>query len=78
MEAATIWLESEAAATVDGIPTMIRSGVMRKPPPTPNSPERKPTAPPRPKSSTMLMLLPASGRYRFQDMNRSPLLHVVL
>ncbi len=51
-----------AAATVEGMPAMISRGVMRKPPPTPKSPERKPTAPPRPKSSKMLIALPEIGR----------------
>ena len=38
MEAPTIWFESEAAATVGGMPSMINSGVIKKPPPTPNIP----------------------------------------
>jgi hypothetical protein len=62
VEAATIWLESEAAATVEGMPAMISRGVMRNPPPTPKRPERKPTTPPRPKRSKMLILLPAMGK----------------
>jgi len=41
---------------------MINSGVNRKPPPTPNSPEMKPTRPPRPMSKKTLMLFPATGR----------------
>ena len=32
-----------ATATVEGMPAKTRSGVIRKPPPTPNMPDRKPT-----------------------------------
>ena len=60
--AATIWLESEAAATAGGMPIIIISGVRRKPPPTPKSPERKPTRPPIPRIRKKLMLIPAMGR----------------
>lgn len=35
-----------ATATAGGMPMNIRNGVSRKPPPTPNIPDRKPTPPP--------------------------------
>ena len=60
---ATIWLESEAAATAGGMPTIINKGVSKKPPPTPKSPERNPTSPPAPRMMKKLMLIPAMGRY---------------
>jgi|GEM_PF-5999946 len=62
VEAPTIWLESEAAATVGGMPIMISSGVMRKPPPTPKMPDKRPTAPPRPRMASTFTLFPAMGR----------------
>ena len=65
VEAPTIWLESEEAATVGGMPIIINSGVIRKPPPTPKIPESRPTAPPSPNIARQLTLLPAMGRYRF-------------
>jgi hypothetical protein len=40
-------LAEEATAMVWGTPMKMRKGVSRKPPPTPNTPERNPTAPPR-------------------------------
>jgi len=60
-DAATIWQESLAAATVAGIPIMIRIGVIRKPPPTPRRPERNPTSDPTPASSNKETLWPATG-----------------
>jgi hypothetical protein len=39
-----------ATATEGGTPIRISMGVSRKPPPTPNSPEMKPTPPPISKS----------------------------
>ena len=62
MEEAVMWLRVVATATVEGMPVNTRSGVIRKPPPTPNMPERKPT--PRP-SATMISQLTdisATGR----------------
>ena len=61
-EAATIWHESDAAATVGGIPIIMRMGVRRNPPPTPRRPERKPTKAPAPINRKRLMLIPATGR----------------
>jgi hypothetical protein len=46
----------------NGGPIKIKSGVMRKPPPTPKSPERNPTAPPRPSSRKMFKESSAMGR----------------
>ena len=45
---ATIWFASVATATGAGTPKKISKGVIRKPPPTPNIPDKKPTPPPRP------------------------------
>ena len=61
-EAATIWLASVPTATAGVTPMKIRSGVIRKPPPTPNMPERKPTAPPMPSNRKMLIDISAMGR----------------
>ena len=41
------WFAEEATATVGGTPMKMRSGVSRKPPPTPNTPDRNPTMLPR-------------------------------
>ena len=43
-EDARIWLASEPTATGGGMPMKIRSGVIRKPPPTPNRDEMTPTS----------------------------------
>ena len=61
-DAATIWLASVAAATVGGIPIIIRRGVMRNPPPTPNRPDKSPTSSPRPTTSQRLTLVKAIGK----------------
>src|SRR5208337_4211787 len=68
VEAPTIWLESEAAATVGGMPNIIRSGVIRNPPPTPKMPDSRPTPPPKQRITSMLTLFPAIGRYRWSGM----------
>ena len=41
-----MWLATEATATAGAMPTKIKSGVIRKPPPMPNMPDTKPTAAP--------------------------------
>src|SRR3979490_2856359 len=41
-----MWLATEATATAGEMPTKIKSGVIRKPPPMPNMPDTKPTAAP--------------------------------
>ena len=51
-EVATVWLDWVATATAGGTPMKISSGVIRKPPPTPNRPDRNPTPPPRPSNSS--------------------------
>jgi hypothetical protein len=51
-----------AAATAGGTLKNIRSGVMRNPPPTPNTPERKPTPPPIANSRSTLSGSSAMGR----------------
>ena len=47
---ATICEVTVATATAGGMPVKISKGVSRKPPPTPNRPEMKPTAAPIPSS----------------------------
>ena len=59
---ATIWLASVATATAGGMPMKNRSGVIRKPPPTPNMPESTPTSPPSPTSRKAFTLTSAMGR----------------
>ena len=46
MDEAVTWLRVVATATVEGMPQNTSSGVIRKPPPTPNIPDRNPTASP--------------------------------
>jgi hypothetical protein len=43
MEEANTCGASVPTATAGGIPKKIKSGVIKKPPPTPNNPERPPT-----------------------------------
>ena len=59
---ARIWLAWVPTATAGEMPSRIRSGVIRKPPPTPNTPERKPTTPPRPSSRNRFTEISAIGR----------------
>ena len=59
---ATIWFASVATATAGGIPIKKRSGVIKKPPPTPNIPESTPTNPPRPRSKKALTETSAIGK----------------
>ena len=61
-EEATIWLASVATATAGGMPMKNRSGVRRKPPPTPNIPDRMPTMPPSPSRRNAFTLTSAMGR----------------
>jgi hypothetical protein len=51
-----------ATATAGCTPIKIRSGVMRKPPPTPNMPEINPTASPIASTRKMLTGMSAMGR----------------
>ena len=51
-----------ATATAGGMSRKISSGVSRKPPPTPKSPEMKPTAPLRPSTIRTLIGSSAIGR----------------
>jgi hypothetical protein len=44
------------------MPEKIRNGVSRKPPPTPNMPERKPTAAPSPSITRRFTDISAMGR----------------
>ena len=59
---ATIWFASVATATAGGMPIKKRRGVIKKPPPTPNIPERIPTNPPRPRSKKALTETSAIGK----------------
>ena len=59
---ATIWLADVATATAGGMPMKNRSGVIRKPPPTPNIPESIPTISPTDNSSGPLTETSAMGR----------------
>ena len=59
---ARIWLASEPTATGGGMPMKIKSGVIRNPPPTPKTPERNPTAPPRPSNRNRFTDISAIGR----------------
>ena len=61
-EDATIGIEPVPTATAEGMPMKINSGVNRKPPPTPNSPDRNPTAQPMPKKTATLTDISAMGR----------------
>src|SRR5581483_8125915 len=66
-EAATTWLAPVPTATAGGTPRKISSGVMMKPPPTPNMPDRKPIARPIPNSRNALRESSATGRYICMD-----------
>jgi hypothetical protein len=61
-EAPTSWLADDATATGAGTPMRISSGVSRKPPPTPNTPDKNPTAAPRPSRTKMSSDTSAIGR----------------
>ena len=61
-EAPTTWLAPEATATGAGMPRKSSIGVSRKPPPTPNTPDRMPTPAPTPSSTRTLALSSAIGR----------------
>ena len=62
---ATIWLASVETATAAGIPKNIKRGVIRKPPPTPNKPDKKPTIPPNPVIAKTFIETSAIGRYMY-------------
>ena len=57
-----MWLATEATATAGAMPTKISSGVIRKPPPTPNMPDMNPTPAPRPRINSQLIDISAMGR----------------
>ena len=61
-EEAAICADSVPTATAGGMPEKISSGVIRKPPPTPNSPDRKPTAPPMARKTKTFADISATGR----------------
>ena len=61
-EAPTSWLAEEATATAGGTPMKINNGVSRNPPPTPNTPDRKPIAAPRASSRVTSSETSAIGR----------------
>ena len=57
-----MWLVTLATATAGGTPMKIRSGVIRKPPPTPNMPEMNPTVSPMARMTSRLTGRSAIGR----------------
>ena len=57
-----ICIDPVPTATAEGMPMKISRGVSRNPPPTPNIPERKPTAHPIPKKTATLTDISAIGR----------------
>jgi hypothetical protein len=59
---ARICAASVPTATAAGMPATISSGVIRKPPPTPNIPDRKPTAPPMARKTRTFANISATGR----------------
>ena len=59
---AEMWLATLATATAGEMPTKIKSGVIRKPPPMPNMPEMNPTATPMAKIRSTLTGRSAIGR----------------
>ena len=59
---ATTWFAPVATAMGGGMPMKNRSGVIRKPPPTPNIPDMKPTIPPSPRRTKALTETSAMGR----------------
>ena len=61
-EDATIWFASVATATGAGIPRKISSGVIKKPPPTPNSPDKNPIKPPKPITMKRFREISAMGK----------------
>ncbi len=59
---ANTWGASVPTATAGGMPRKIKSGVIKKPPPTPNKPESPPTNMPKSTISSMLTFISAIGR----------------
>ena len=57
-----MWLVTLATATAGGTPMKISSGVIRKPPPTPNIPEMNPTVSPIARMTSRLTGRSAIGR----------------
>jgi len=62
MDVPTSWLAELATATGGGTPRKMSIGVSRNPPPTPNRPERKPIAQPRPRRTITFSEISAMGR----------------
>ena len=62
MDEAVTWLSVVATATVEGMPVNTSSGVIRKPPPTPNRPDRKPTPVPSAIMTSQWTDISATGR----------------
>ena len=62
IEDATIWFAEVATATLVGMPMNINNGVIKKPPPKPNMPDRNPTTPPKDNNRKMLTESSAIGR----------------
>jgi hypothetical protein len=62
IEDATIKFVPVPTATIGGTPIKIKRGVIRKPPPTPNIPDKKPIAVPSPNRKNTLIDISAIGR----------------
>ena len=62
IEEAMSGLAPVATATALGTPAKISIGVIRKPPPTPNMPDRKPTTPPSASMSSAFTGMSAIGK----------------
>ena len=61
-EEARICADWVPTATAGGMPMRISTGVIRKPPPTPNSPDRNPITPPSPSTQNRFTDISATGR----------------
>ena len=59
---ATICVDCVATATAGGIPKNMRNGAKINPPPTPNMPDKNPTAAPSPMMRNMFTGISAMGR----------------
>jgi hypothetical protein len=68
-EVAKILFASFATAYAGGTPKKIKKGVIKKPPPTPNKPDKTPTIALRRSISIALMLTSAIGKYNSIGVN---------
>ena len=58
----TIWFASDATAIAGGMPKKISNGVIKKPPPTPNVPDKVPTIIPNTRKPIGLIDISAMGK----------------